>query len=186
MRRGEKITRPQWIGFSFAVLGLLALLLPGASAPPVFESLFMMVAGVSWGYYSALDRESRDGLRNTASNFVLAAVAAAAVTLITLITLITPHARLLSDSGIALAALAGSLTSGVGYAFWYAVLPKLRASTAAFAQLTVPVIPSGQQRDIHGGERESAPAHREHRDTRGNGPNRLWMVLAVSIIRTSR
>ncbi len=136
MRGGEKITRPQWVGFSFAVLGLTALLLPGASAPPVFESLLMIVAGISWGFYSILGRGSRDALRNTASNFVVAAC------VVGFVSLLIPTARLLTDSGIALAALSGSLTSGVGYAIWYAVLPKLRASTAAFAQLTVPVIAS--------------------------------------------
>ncbi|MFV2034021.1 MAG: EamA family transporter, partial [Halocynthiibacter sp.] len=33
-----------------------------------------------------------------------------------------------------------AVTSGLGYALWYAVLPRLGASRAAVAQLTVPVI----------------------------------------------
>ena len=32
------------------------------------------------------------------------------------------------------------MTSGLGYAVWYAVLPALRASTAATVQLSVPVL----------------------------------------------
>jgi drug/metabolite transporter (DMT)-like permease len=32
------------------------------------------------------------------------------------------------------------VTSGLGYALWYAVLPQLGAGRAAVAQLTVPVI----------------------------------------------
>ena len=39
-----------------------------------------------------------------------------------------------------LAALSGGVTSGLGYALWYSVLPRLQASVAAVAQLTVPVI----------------------------------------------
>ena len=43
-------------------------------------------------------------------------------------------------AGVALAVLSGAVTSGLGYAVWYQILPQLRASTAAIAQLTVPVI----------------------------------------------
>lgn len=42
--------------------------------------------------------------------------------------------------GIAMAVLAGAVTSGIGYSMWYTVLPHLRGSTAAVTQLTVPVI----------------------------------------------
>ena len=36
--------------------------------------------------------------------------------------------------------MSGAVTSGLGYALWYAVLPQLGAARAAVAQLTVPVI----------------------------------------------
>jgi drug/metabolite transporter (DMT)-like permease len=39
-----------------------------------------------------------------------------------------------------LAALSGSIASGLGYAAWYTALPKLDAIAAANAQLSVPVI----------------------------------------------
>ena len=42
--------------------------------------------------------------------------------------------------GIVLAALSGSVASGLGYAAWYTALPKLGAIAAANAQLSVPVI----------------------------------------------
>ena len=45
-----------------------------------------------------------------------------------------------SPTGAALAAFSGAITSGMGYALWYSILPRLDASTAALAQLTVPVI----------------------------------------------
>jgi len=38
------------------------------------------------------------------------------------------------------AIVAGAVTSGLGYALWYRVLPKLATTTAAIAQLSVPVI----------------------------------------------
>jgi drug/metabolite transporter (DMT)-like permease len=42
--------------------------------------------------------------------------------------------------GVALAVVSGAVTSGLGYALWYAILPALGAARAAVAQLTVPVI----------------------------------------------
>ncbi len=39
-----------------------------------------------------------------------------------------------------LAVISGAVTSGLGYALWYAVLPKITAGVAAVAQLSVPVI----------------------------------------------
>ena len=42
--------------------------------------------------------------------------------------------------GALLAILSGAATSGLGYALWYSVLPRLDAAVAALAQLTVPVI----------------------------------------------
>jgi drug/metabolite transporter (DMT)-like permease len=42
--------------------------------------------------------------------------------------------------GIALAILAGAITSGMGYALWYSILPQMDPSTAAVVQLSVPII----------------------------------------------
>ena len=43
-------------------------------------------------------------------------------------------------NGIGLAIVSGAITSGLGYALWYAVLPQLAAQSAAVVQLSVPVI----------------------------------------------
>ena len=45
-----------------------------------------------------------------------------------------------SFTGIALAVLAGAITSGMGYALWYSILPQMNPSTAAVVQLSVPII----------------------------------------------
>lgn len=68
----------------------------------------------------------------TAANFLLAAPIGG------LVLAVMPDAITLR--GAALAALSGAVTSGLGYALWYATLSQLGASRAAVAQLTVPVI----------------------------------------------
>ncbi|MCB2031382.1 MAG: EamA family transporter, partial [Rhodoferax sp.] len=50
-----------------------------------------------------------------------------------------PLARL-DLAGSAYAIASGALTSGIGYAIWYAALRHLRATTASTVQLSVPVI----------------------------------------------
>ena len=42
--------------------------------------------------------------------------------------------------GVAYAVASGAVTSGLGYALWYSVLPALKATQAATIQLSVPVI----------------------------------------------
>ncbi len=60
--RGERLTGPQWFGFILAVIGLAALLVPGAAAPPIEGALLMLAAGVAWGAYSLLGRGALDPL----------------------------------------------------------------------------------------------------------------------------
>ena len=43
-------------------------------------------------------------------------------------------------AGLGYAALSGGVTSGLGYALWYRVLPALRAASAATVQLSVPIL----------------------------------------------
>lgn len=46
----------------------------------------------------------------------------------------------IDNAGVVYALLSGALTSGVGYAIWYRVLPQLNATTAATVQLSVPLV----------------------------------------------
>ena len=46
----------------------------------------------------------------------------------------------MTSGGILSAVVAGSVTSGLGYAVWYRVLPRLATTVAAVAQMSVPVI----------------------------------------------
>ncbi|MGI3130898.1 DMT family transporter [Halopseudomonas pachastrellae] len=132
--RGERLSPVQSAGFALALIGLAALLLPGASTPPALPALSMLAAGVAWGLYSLRGRGASNPLADTAGNFVRAVPLALALSALTL-------PWLSVDANGALYALAsGAITSGLGYAIWYAALPGLRASAAASVQLSVPVI----------------------------------------------
>jgi len=131
---GERIDRTLVLGWLLAVAGLILLLLPGITAPPALEALFMLIAGVAWGVYSLRGRRSRDALADTAGNFVRS------VPGVLLISALFWVHRCADLEGIALAALSGSLASGLGYAAWYTAMPSLGAIVAANAQLSVPVI----------------------------------------------
>jgi drug/metabolite transporter (DMT)-like permease len=134
LRGGERISPAMAAGWLIAVAGLVYLLLPGVAAPPIGPAALMLLAGIGWGWYSLLGRRSRDPLRDTAGNFVRVAPAA-------LLCMAFAGARVrLDPSGVLLATLSGAIASGVGYAAWYTVLPRLRAITAANLQLSIPVI----------------------------------------------
>ncbi|MBU1188583.1 MAG: DMT family transporter [Gammaproteobacteria bacterium] len=46
----------------------------------------------------------------------------------------------LGGQGMLLAMLSGAVTSGLGYVIWYAAVGRINTSTAAVAQLSVPLI----------------------------------------------
>lgn len=132
--RGEQLHRLQVVGLVVAVSGLSALLLPGTSGPSVSASLVMMLAGVAWGAYSLLGKGASDPLAATAGNFIRAVPIAAALCLLAFSSLEWDSA------GVTYALLSGGLTSGIGYAIWYAAMPGLAAIQAASVQLSVPLI----------------------------------------------
>ena len=132
--KGERFQRLQLVGLALAFAGIVGLLLPGLSAPPLGGSLLMLGAGAAWGIYSLRGRGAGDPTRVTAGNFLRAAPMALALSLLML-----QNASLDTD-GLWYALASGALTSGIGYAIWYAVLPALQATTAATLQLSVPVL----------------------------------------------
>ena len=134
LSQGERFSAMQWIGLLLALAGLLGLLLPGLSAPPLVGSLLMLAAGVSWAVYSLRGRGAGDPTAVTAGNFLRAAA-------LGLLLLLCFQAKLsVNASGIAYAVGSGALASGLGYVVWYTVLPSLPATHAASLQLCVPVI----------------------------------------------
>jgi drug/metabolite transporter (DMT)-like permease/GNAT superfamily N-acetyltransferase len=131
---GERFRWRQAAGLLAAFGGLVFLLLPGISAPPLAGSLLMLAAGVAWGVYSLRGRGAGDPTLVTAANFLRAAVLAAAL-------LAVMSSRLsLEAAGVWYAVSSGALASGVGYAIWYTALRGLKTTSAATVQLSVPVI----------------------------------------------
>ena len=138
---GERPAAQRWLGAGVAFGGLVWLLWPGANtAPSLLHALSMAGAGIAWGVYSLNGRGSSDALESTAANFIFAAGLAG---LFGLGQVLLPSGPGLPEAtlfGLSMAILCGAVTSGVGYAMWYTVLPNLRSTTAAVLQLTVPVI----------------------------------------------
>jgi drug/metabolite transporter (DMT)-like permease len=132
--RGERFGAVQLTGFALALAGLGALLLPGLSAPPLGSALLMAGAGLAWGVYSLRGARASDALGATTGNFLRAVPFALALSLLTL-----PQARI-DPAGTMYAVASGAVASGLGYAVWYTVLPRLTALRASVLQLSVPAI----------------------------------------------
>ena len=132
--RGERLTPGQWLGLAAAIAGLVALVAPGVSAPPLLGAMLMTVAGVAWGAYSIIGRSAGDPLAATAGNFLRA------VPMALVLAFAAASGGPLPTLGIGYAILSGAAASGLGYTIWYAALPGLSAAEAASVQLSVPVI----------------------------------------------
>jgi drug/metabolite transporter (DMT)-like permease len=134
LRSGERPEPLEWIGLIAALAGLVYLNLPGLGAPSLHGALLMLVAGAAWGLYSLRGRAASAPLPRTAESFLYA----------TPLGLLLAAAGLsqahLSPAGVAFAVASGGLASGLGYAAWYAVLPRLSATRAGTVQLSVPVV----------------------------------------------
>ena len=134
LRSGERLSVRQRIGLALAMAGLVALVFPGLSAPPLGGSILMFGAGIAWGVYSLRGKKSGDPASATAGNFLRAVPMAAALSLSFL-----PWANL-DPAGAGYAIVSGAIASGVGYAIWYTALRSLRGASAASVQLIVPVL----------------------------------------------
>ncbi|MEM9438136.1 MAG: DMT family transporter [Pseudomonadota bacterium] len=135
---GEAVPPVRWLGAGIAFAGLIYLLWPeGAGAPDLIGALLMLAAALGWGAYSLIGRGSRDPLADTSRNFLLAVFPVG--TVMFALAAIDGGSDVPLD-GALLGIASGAITSGLGYALWYAVLPQLKQSIAAVAQLTVPLI----------------------------------------------
>ena len=124
----------QWAGFVVAFSGLVGLLLPGLTAPPLFSSLLMISAGIAWGVYSLRAKGAGEPTAVTTGNFVRAVPMALALSLVMM------ASATIDMAGLGYAVASGAIASGMGYAIWYMALPLLQPTSAATVQLSVPVI----------------------------------------------
>ena len=134
---GERPSSLQWTGLAIALGALIWLVSPGIEAPNPLGALAMTIAGIGWGAYSLLGKGAGDPNTATAGNFIRASLIALA--LAAPILYLAPEAAP-TPRGIALAITSGAITSGLGYALWYAALKDLTSTRAGIAQLTVPAI----------------------------------------------
>jgi drug/metabolite transporter (DMT)-like permease len=137
--QGERLSKLQTLGFALALAGLVVLMLPGLVAPSLVSALLMVSAGLAWSVYTvqgkrALSQGVASPSQVTAGNFIRT------VPLALLLNLLLWHNFSWDVTGFALAAVSGALASGLGYVLWYQALPALKATQAATAQLSVPVI----------------------------------------------
>ena len=135
---GERLGPRKVLGMLVAIAGVVLLVAPSAgdalaSAPPdPTGSILMAIAGIAWGVYSLLGRGAGHPVRRTATNFLLCVPFALAA--------LALAERSWTAEGLILAATSGAITSGLGYAIWYAALRGHTATSAAIVQLAVPVL----------------------------------------------
>jgi len=131
---GERLHRLEWFGMTLAFSGFVYLVLPGVSGPSATGFALMTCAGIAWGGYCLIGRNSATPLADTAGNFLSALPLAV---LLLLVSLQSGHYTL---AGIALALLSGGIASGGGYTIWSMALRGLTATEAAVTQLSVPLL----------------------------------------------
>ena len=134
LHKGERLDAIQIVGSLVAVTGLIVLVFPSLSAPPLIGSILMLGAGVAWGIYSLRGKGGKNAASATTGNFVRAVPFAAVVSIVFIRWLRVDIA------GVSYAIISGAITSGLGYVIWYRALPGLKAASAATVQLSVPVL----------------------------------------------
>ncbi len=133
--RGAPATGRQIAGSAVAFAGLAWVLWPGGDwAGDPRGALFMALAGAGWAFYTLAGRSEPDALAATAANFCVA------LPLTAVATWLAAGPMQVTAPGLALAVVSGAVTSGIGYALWYTIVPRLDPAIAAIVQLGVPVI----------------------------------------------
>jgi drug/metabolite transporter (DMT)-like permease len=132
--RGERLARIQVAGVVIAFGGLVGLLSPGLTAPPLGGAVLMIGAGVAWGIYSVRGKGAGDPTLVTAGNFMRTVPMAAALSLVMI------GGASIDAPGFWYAVASGALTSALGYVLWYSVVPLISSTSAATVQLSVPVL----------------------------------------------
>ena len=134
MFRGERPSALKWVGLVLAASGLVTLTVPSATRPDPVGLLLMTSAGVAWAVYSLAGRTEPDPIAANARSFLWSGLLAVGLAVS------WGAGGAASARGITLALISGSVTSGMGYAVWYRVLPRLSVMQAAVSQLSVPVL----------------------------------------------
>ena len=133
----QKVPKNKTIGAIIAFTGLIYLLWPsGDFTINLTSSVLMAIAGMAWGIYSVLGKKAASAIAATTASFLISTP----ICLIFVLLLPYNPDFSWSNTGALLAIASGSVTSGIGYALWYYVLPKIPSTNAAVSQLSVPLI----------------------------------------------
>jgi len=131
----EKLSIMKMFGLLISFNGLVYLLYPKDNFElSLFHASLMMLAGVAWGVYTILGKNSKNATVHTADNFIKSLVYAA------LFYLLFVDSVYFNTDGVLLAIFSGGITSALGYSLWYYVLPKISIITSGVFQLLVPPI----------------------------------------------
>ncbi|WP_111859564.1 DMT family transporter [Acinetobacter sp. CFCC 10889] len=131
---GERLNLQNATGLLLAILGIIILLLPGATAPDLMYSLIMVVSGIAWAAYSILGKGSENPLVTTYSNFVMA------LPFVLIFSVFFIGNLHMNWQGILLAVTSGGLASSGAYVLWYSILKQIDRITASAVQLSVPCL----------------------------------------------
>ncbi len=125
----------RWLGMGLAMTGLMMLTLPSGPIVVDYHSMALMTfAAIGWGIYSLVGRHVSKPLEATGWNF------AYSVPIVIIVLFLWPDDIGPSLRGIMLAMVSGGITSALGYALWYSLMPTLGATKAALTQLSAPAI----------------------------------------------
>lgn len=136
IRHGVRPGRRQGLCLIVALAGLVGLLLPGLSAPPLMGAALMAGVGLAWSAYSICGRSADDAVLATAGNFWRCAPLSALAGLAGL----CAGGPATSPEALTCAVCAGAGASACGYVIWYMIVPRYSLVNASIIQLSVPVI----------------------------------------------
>lgn len=131
---GEKINMRRGLGLAIAILGILILLLPGASTPHLGYAAIMVLSGIGWAMYSIAGKNMQNPLASTLANFVMA------IPFVLLVYAAFYTKSFALPQGVLLAVLSGGLASSGAYVLWYAIVKQIDRVTASSVQLSVPCL----------------------------------------------
>jgi drug/metabolite transporter (DMT)-like permease len=132
-----QVPKNKSIGAIIAFTGLIYLLWPsGDFTLDMKSSVLMAIAGMAWGIYSILGKNAESAISATTASFLISTP----ICLIFILLLPNNTGFSWSNTGALLAICSGAITSGIGYALWYFILPKIPSTNAAVSQLSVPLI----------------------------------------------
>ncbi|MCR5562794.1 MAG: DMT family transporter [Desulfovibrio sp.] len=133
--QGNRPDRRQTVGLAVAFAGLVALMSPGLTAPPLREAGFMAISGFAWGGYCICGHRVTSAALAAAGTFFRATLFGVISGAAALCFEVTPQI-----SGMACAFASGAVSSAFGYTLWYAISSSYSLVGSSIVQLCVPVL----------------------------------------------